>query len=213
MKNMPREKIEQIAENILSNGDVLAKHGTTLNNAISIINTGFNYSRTSFVVQTSKNVEALCGYGWKDNAPDDATNVVIQVPREFIKDLLGMNDEEYARWLKRIKDNNMEENVFDIVTTFEEVERPKISIDSKIPMPIMKPPFLAHIPQEFIVGAFVWCNGKTYLNLGKDESPLDNLAFIPNENFYLNMQEEDKKEYISQMRAKLGLDSEGRKTK
>lgn len=81
MENMPREKIVKIANTIFENGDIIANHVTSIKNAMSIINTGFDYHRTSFVVQKTKSIDCLCVYGWKDNEPNDATNVVIEIPR------------------------------------------------------------------------------------------------------------------------------------
>ena len=203
MESLPRSKVEEIALSILDNGDIIAKHGTSVENALSIIDTGFNFHRTSYVIQKSKNIEALCRYGWKDNPPNDSANVIIEIPREFFMDLLYMTSvDEYNNWLSAI-DENMKQGVLDSVTTFERTEGKKVG---KFYIP---PQFEAHIPQEFIVGAFIWCNGKTCLNLAEEESALDNLNFIPNENFYLNMPPDKKIEFLREMRAKLGIEERG----
>lgn len=207
MENMPRKKIEEIATNILNNGDIVAKHGTSIENALSIINTGFNYHRTSFVMQSSKSIEALCGYGWKENGPDDSANVIIQVPREFIMDLFSMDADNYQKWLQNIIKDNNQEAVINSITTFEIVPVQDLDATSKFSVPLM-PLFSAHIPLEFIVGTFIWCNGKTYLRLKEGESALDNLTFVQNDNFYLNMQADDKKEFIRKMRQKMGIEEE-----
>ena len=85
MESMPREKIEEIALKILYSGDIIAKHGTSVKNALSIINTGFDFQRTSFVMQVSKKIEPLCGYGWKENGPNDSANVIIEIPTPSLK--------------------------------------------------------------------------------------------------------------------------------
>lgn len=205
MKNLQRNKIEEIALTILNNGDITAKHGTSIENAMSIINTGFNYHRTSYVMQNKKDINLLCGYGWKDNPPNDSTNVVIQVPRQFIMDLLSMtNLEEYSMWLENVINNYNCEDILKSFTTFEWFPEKKVGKFTT------SPSFKAHIPQEFIVGAFIWCNGKTYLSLGEDESPLDNLNFVENERFYLNLSPEDRKEFVNRMREKLGIKTESK---
>ena len=210
MENMPRERIAELATNILSSGDIVAKHGTSIENALSIINTGFNYQRTSFVIQTSKSIEALCGYGWKENGPNDSANVIIEVPREFIMDLLSINNDGYQKWLQNIIDGNNQEAVINSITTYE-MQHIQNSSTNSLFSPPMPPIMSAHIPQEFIVGAFIWCNGKTYLRLDEGESALDNLTFIPNDNFYLNMQADAKKEFIRKMRTKIGIADDEKK--
>ena len=119
MQNLPREEIIQIANSILSNSDVIAKHGTSVANAQSIINTGFNYNRTSFVMQTSKSVEALCGYGWKENGPDDSTNVIIEIPKDFMMDLLSLDDDGYNSWIQSVINDEAQEAVLNSLTSFE----------------------------------------------------------------------------------------------
>ncbi len=205
MESMPREKIEEIALKILYSGDIIAKHGTSVKNALSIINTGFDFQRTSFVMQVSKKIEPLCGYGWKENGPNDSANVIIEIPREFFMDLLHMSDiDEYNEWIQNIINKDMQQTVLDNVTKFEFIEAKK-SGSFFVP-----PSFKAHIPQEFIVGAFIWCNGKTYLNLKEGESALDNLNFIPNERFYLNLPSEEKNKLLDEIRQKLGIEDKGK---
>ena len=63
------------------------------------------------------------------------------------------------------------------------------------------------------MGTFIWCNEKTYLRLKDTESALDNLAYIPNNNFYLNLERDSKKEFIEKMRLKLSLEINDRKVK
>ncbi len=208
MESMPKKQIEKIASNILDSGDIIAKHGTSVKNALSIINTGFYFHRTSFVMQIRKSIEGLCGYGWKENGPNDSANVIIEVPREFFMDLLNMSTiDQYNNWLQNIINKNLQEEVLNSVTTFEYFEAKRDR------MLILPPTFKAHIPQEFIVGAFIWCNGKTYLNLKEGENALDNLNFVPNEKYYLNMQPDEKRKFLSEMRSKLGIEERGKSLK
>lgn len=211
MKNMTRNEIEQIATNIIQTGDIIANHGTSIENAISIINTGFNFTRTSLAIQPSKNIESLCGYGWKENGPDDSSNVIISIPKSFIMDLLSINDDEYQKWLQNVIDNELQRDVINSVATLKKEEGQELNINST--RFFIRPTISAHIPENFIAGAFIWCNGKTYLNLKEGESALDNLSFIPNENFYLNMSPESKSEFIEKMRNKMGLEIENKKMK
>ena len=192
MDSLPRETIERIAKEIIKTGDVIAKHGTSVENAKKIMQTGFNYNRTSYIMQTSDNLEALYGYGWKENMPGDATNVVIQVPREFFKDLLSYTDEQYDAWISHIKQNNKQEDLLLTVTDIEFENGPG-------GLPRIK----GHIPKEFIIGAFVWCNNMTYWRIGPNDNAADNLNFIMNEEYYCNLSKEEKELFIEKMRRKI----------
>lgn len=205
MESMPRRQIENIASVILNSGDIIAKHGTSIEKALSILNEGFDFHRSSYAIQTSKDIETLCKYGWKNNKPGDSTNVIIEVPREFFIDLFSISSiDDYNNWIQEIKNKNMQEVILNSVTTFEYVESEEME-DSLTP-----PAYSAHIPREFIAGAFIWCNGKTYLNLEEGENSLDNLSFVPNEKFYLNLQPDEKRNFLREMKDKLGIDERGK---
>lgn len=207
MESLLREQIEAIATSIFNHNDVIAMHGTSIKNALSILNTGFNFSRTSYVMLNNKNIKALCGYGWKENAPDDAANVIIAVPREFWMDLLSMSSiEEYNNWIQNVINHDMQDGALDSLTSYEY----DFETARRLKMPEA---FSAHISEAFIAGMFVWRNGKTYLNLGKDESALDNLNYIENKKFYLNLSLEERKEIVAQMREKLGIGDKNKSRK
>lgn len=210
MQNLPREKIIQIASSILSNGDIIAKHGTSVANAQSIINTGFNFNRTSFVMQTSKSVEALCGYGWKENGPDDSTNIIIEVPKDFLMDLLSLDENGYNSWIQGVINDEAQEAVLNSLTSFEYTPSKEVNTNTRFSF-VLPPAFSAHIPKEFVVGAFIWCNGKTYLRLADGESALDNLSFVSNEGFYSNLDADQKAVFVEKMRSKLGIDGNRKK--
>lgn len=50
MENLPKEIIEKISQEIIKNGEIIAKHGTSVDKAKKIMETGFNYTRTSYVM-------------------------------------------------------------------------------------------------------------------------------------------------------------------
>lgn len=190
MESLSRKTILKISQEILSNGDIIAKHGTSIDNAKRIMETGFNYNKTSFVIQKSSNIESLYNYMWKENKPSDATNVIIQVPIDFIKDLLGFNEEQYNSWISHIKEKGLQEV---LLMSFTDFEFEKNRFD-----------FKAHIPKEFIYGTFIWCNNITYHQcLGSNVDLSNNLNFIKNENFYSNLTKEEKKKFVEGMRNKV----------
>lgn len=209
MESIPREQIEAIATNIFDCSDIIAMHGTSVKNGLSILNAGFNFNKTSYVMLGNKSIKALCCYGWKENKPNDAVNVIIAVPREFLMNLLSMsNIEEYNNWIQNAINNDMQEGILNSLTSFEYHERKQ---SGRYFFPAS---FSAHIPEAFIVGMFVWCNGKTYLNLlVKEESALDNLNYIENKKFYLNLSSEERNEVVTQMREKLGIESKDKSRK
>ncbi len=181
MEKMTRENIENIANKILEESDIIAKHGTTIANAQSILENGFLYYRTSFVLQKSKSAEGLCDYGWKDTAaPDDTATVIISIKKEFIKDWFGLNDEEYEKWIQA-HENDKKTYIDAFSGCFN----------------------IAKTPKELIAGVFVWCDGKTYLNLEKDESALDHMTFIENKKFYNNLSVEEKLKFIKELPDKI----------
>lgn len=191
MENLPKEIIEKISQEIIKNGEIIAKHGTSVDKAKKIMETGFNYTRTSYVMQTDNNIEHLYSYGWKENGPGDATNVIIQVPREFFKELLGYSDEQYNSWISNVKESKRQEDLLRTVTDIEYLQEGR-SLR-----------FKGHIPREFIVGAFIWCNNMTYLRLGPNDNAVDNLNFIKNKYYYCNLPIEEKKNFVEMMRRKM----------
>jgi len=169
MEKMTKQQIIEIGEKILERADVIAQHGTSINNALSIMKTGFNYTRTSMVMHTSKNVPELCTYGWKENAAGDAANVIISVPKTFFKQMLGYSDEEYQNWINNIPCKNATELLLRSLTTIE-FDAPGVV-------------FAAHVPKEFIKGTFIYTDNKNYLSfMGDWEAGMDHLTYLENEN-------------------------------
>lgn len=92
MRKLSKEEILEIVQKIFSGSDIIAKHGTSITNALSILETGFNYDKTSMVGQKSKDPVKLCSYGWKESKRGVSYNGILlpgieicHVPREFVK--------------------------------------------------------------------------------------------------------------------------------
>ena len=190
MESMPREEIERLTKKIFADSDYIVKHGTSYKNADSIMATGFNWWRTSFVEQKDKNVEHLAGYMWKENGPNDAANVVLSIPKEFIKIWFGLDDEKYSQFIQQrdIKGEFMSWGCI--------FEQEGINGNFKNGTP----PILGfHLPPEFVAGAYFWCDGKTYLNLyGTNESAMDHLHFVPNPRYFCNLSPEEKAKFVKE---------------
>lgn len=188
MVKQDRCVIEETAKKILDSGDVFALHGTSIENALSIMETGYDFHRTSFVSLNEKSIVVMCSYGWKENARGDAANVIIEVPASFYKQLIGLSEEEYESW----KNNNLRE-----VGT-------ETALKSLAHMEINGPFMQAHIDREFIRGVFIFCDDKTYVDfLNNKEEALNHLCFIENEHFFDNLPSLEQREFVDATRMRI----------
>lgn len=199
-----REEIKKVGNEILSNNSVIAQHGTGHENAVSIMNTGFNYNKTSYILNSEKDFRRLCCYSWKENSQ---SNVILAIPQSFVKDFTGMDEKDYDSWISKIKGAKLEKAVLKLFTDIEckTISQKKEEAANRFwnLMPDIKI-FEAHIPKEFVCGMFTWLNGKDSISVSKDgEEYLDFLQYDSNANFYCNLTEEDKINFIDSMKHKL----------
>jgi len=188
MEKLSREQIEQIGNTILSESDIIANHGTTINNGLSIMNTGLNFNRTSMIINDG-NIIKLCTYGWKETAIGDSSNIIISIPKSFLKSLLGYDDEQYNNWITKIKTSDDKQPVINSVC------------DTEI---ISGPFFKSTLPKEFIRGMFIYTDGTNRSSfLNNQEEGMNHLTYIDNKNYYENLTEEEQKSFVSEMRKKM----------
>lgn len=199
------EKIRQIGEMLLSESDIIAKHGTSINNAMSILKTGFNYDKTSMAIQKTDNITRLCAYGWKNNSGGDAANVVLSIPKSFFKDLYGWDEQTYDNWADGIKKQELQQDVIDGMSN-KKYEQQKVVTSGMSNMkfgglPALPPKFTATLPKEFVRGALIFTDGKNYLSfLNNEEEALNYLTYVDNPGFYENLSLEEKEKFISRIR-------------
>lgn len=204
--SMSREQIEQISGWILSNGDITAKHGTSIEKAKKIIETGFYWHRPSFIIQHDDNIEHLYGYAWKANEGGDVANVIIQIPKEFYLEFYDITEEEYDSIISGFKktEESRPKSVFFatevlvdprelVINSFSEERKESISFDN------LTTGTSRYLPREFIVGAFIRTDDNTYLS-APEASIVDNLTFISNDQFYSNLSAEQKNEFMQKMK-------------
>lgn len=208
---MSKNEILKIANEILDEG-VVAVHGTSIENAKSIMATGLNGNRTTYIVISGKrDPKVLATYGWKENAPGDAANVVINVPKKYLELLIGYTPLEAEAKIEYFRNAGLEE---EIIRSFMDIKVETMSSYSKgmfkIP-PIQREVF--KIPKEFIRGCFVYVNNTSCRSFLSDkdgkfdyEKALENLIFIDNPEFFCNLSEEQQDEFIKIMREKVGLE-------
>ena len=200
MEKLSKEKINEIAKNIFDSSDIIGKHGTSVANALSILETGFYFDKTSMVIQTSKDITALCSYGWKNNRAGDATNVIIALPKLFIKMLKGMNANKYEEWIKMIYTNNYGESMLIGVSSIVEtriIQSSTKTIGNSTLAPISVPYTKRHIPRELIKGFFAFCDGKTYRDfLSKPEEALEHLTYFENPHYFDNLSLEEQEQFV-----------------
>ena len=188
MEKHSKEKIIEIGKKILIESDIIAKHGTSISNALSILDTGFNFHRNSMVVQKSKDIGSLCAYGWKENARGDAANVIISVSQAFLKIWQGLDSEQYDQWIKYVYNNDYNVSVIYSVSKMEVIKE-----SGSYPGGIK-----SHVPKEFIKGCFIYCDNKNYLDflLNYDEA-LEHLTYIENPGFFDNLTLQEQKAFIN----------------
>ena len=198
MEKLPREKIIEKANEIFNTCDVVAKHGTSLKNAVSIMDTGFRFDKTSMAGQISKDPVKLCSYGWKENPAGDSTNVIIVLPKSFIKMLKGYNDEEYEQWLERyVKDGTDSTMLFYGVADVIPGESTEFM---GIPLPGIDK---YCVPREFVKGFFFFCDNTTYLNFVHDPSEaLEHLSYVENEHYFENLSPVEQQAFVEELIAK-----------
>ena len=188
MEKMSKEQIENIGKSILSESDVVALHGTSIENGLSILETGFNFTRTSMVICDSDDVISLCTYGWKEIEAGQAANIIISIPKKFYKALLNYNDESYTAWIKNVKENDLQQKLIESVADFN----------------FNGPVFKATVPREFIRGMFVYTDNKNYLSfLNNKEEGMNYLTYIDNQHYFMNLSNEEKEVFIENMKNKL----------
>ena len=183
MDKLGRDEIEKIGNCILSESDIVATHGTSIENAQNIMNTGFRFNRTSMIFQ-GDNVVNLCTYGWKENPVGDAANVVISIPKDFFKQLLDIDNTAYLDWV-----NNIENKDSIIYSVCDIVANGSI--------------FRAIVPSEFIRGMFVYTDNKNYLSFANMKDGMDYLTYFDNPNYFNNLNEEEKTNFVNNMKQKI----------
>ena len=198
MRKLSKEEILEIAQKIFSGSDIIAKHGTSITNALSILETGFNYDKTSMVGQKSKDPVKLCSYGWKESKRVEASNVILSISKLFMKKLNGFSDEEYERWLENLNQKNVSsEMLFYGVSDKEEKEG--VSYNG-ILLPGIE---ICHVPREFVKGCFVFCDNTNYMDfLSNQEEALEHLTYIENENYFDNLSVEEQDRFIEEYKSK-----------
>ena len=192
MEKLSKEQVLDVANNIFETCDIIAKHGTSISSAMSIIDTGFDFDKTSMVGQKSKDPVLLCSYGWKENMRGDATNVILAIPKSFVMKLNNMSESVYEAWKESVLEKGSDaEFLFYAVSKEKEdkvIERPS-------GFPQLPPVIKRNVPKEFIKGFFVFCDNTNYLDfISNPEEALNHLSYVENENFFdnLTMEEQDK---------------------
>lgn len=211
---MSKEEILKIADSILNEG-VVATHGTSIESAKSIMKTGLDVKRTTFIVY-SKNREAryLATYGWKENEKGNAANVVITIPISFLQLLVGYSYEEAEAKIQEFRNEDIEEEIIRSIMDIKEDTIANAPEENKFHIPLLPKP-LFNIPKEFIRGVFVYQNNTNYLSFFNNgtydyEQALQNLIFWDNPNYFCNLSEEQQDEFIKIMREKIGLEKQKR---
>lgn len=194
MEKKTKEEIISIANSIFNDSDIIAKHGTSVANAVSILETGFNFDKTSMMGQKTKDPIKLCSYGWKENKRGDATNVILSVPKTFMMKLNNWTEEEYKNWLeKTIKTGDDSELIMYAVSKEEVTEE----IEYIPGFPKLPGLTKRNVPREFIIGFFAFCDNTNYLDfITNPEEALDHLTYVENQYYFNKLTEEEQDKFV-----------------
>ena len=70
-----KEQIIDIGNSILQESDIIANHGTSIENGLNILETDLKFNRTSMIINDTKDIISLCTYGWKENETGNSANI------------------------------------------------------------------------------------------------------------------------------------------
>ena len=197
MEKMPRNQIEEIGKDILSRTDIIAQHGTSIANAKSIMETGFNFTRTSYVINSKKDLILLCTYGWKENFKGDAANVIMCLPKSFFIQLIGFDNSAYSMWIDNALRQNQQAQLLDSITYFDFSS--SVNKDDMV----MRG-YKGTIPREFVKGCFIYTDNTNYLSFFPDNNAgMDHLTYIENPNYFENLSKDDQALFVEEMRNKI----------
>ncbi len=198
MEKLLRKQVVEIANQVFDNCDIVAKHGTSLSSAVSIMETGFDYDKTSMIGQASKDPVKLCAYGWKESKRGEASNVILAIPKSFIMKLNGFDEKQYNEWVKQriVKGSDAEMLLYAVsdkketgITSFGGITLPGIE--------------KCHLPREFVKGSFFFCDNTNYMDfLQNPEEALDHLAYMDNEYFFDNLTPEEQDKFVDEFKGK-----------
>lgn len=83
---MERKEVLDIVKSFLKTENIVAMHGTTVDAAKSIMNTGLRVKRTTFLeADEQSDARAVATYTWKDVPTDNSSNVIIVIPSIFFR--------------------------------------------------------------------------------------------------------------------------------
>lgn len=198
MEKFPKEKIIEVANEIFESCDVVAKHGTWFHKAMSIMETGLDYDKTTMAGQVSKDPIKLVSYGWKEVPAGEAANVILALPKTFIKKLNGMNDEQYKEWLAKFLNRGPDAEIL----LYAASEKHNTGIIEYKGVTLQGTES-CHLPREFVKGSFFFCDNKTYFDFIKNpEEALEHLTYVENEYFFDNLTPEEQDKFVEAFRGR-----------
>ena len=169
-------KNDNILNSIINTGDIIAKYRTNIDNIDNILKNGFIFEKADLVIQDKKELEKLLSSELKNK---NINNVIIVIPKTFIKEIRDFDDKDYEDWKKLTKDVSYREFMFQAFSDIVEKEDIKEN-EFGLSLPSLTS---FHLPKEFVIGYIGEDNGKKVL--------------IDNPNFFDNITKEKQKEFIN----------------
>ena len=169
-------KNEDILNSIINTGDIIAKYRTSIDKIDNILKNGFNFEKADLVMQDKNELGKYLSLKDKDKNSND---VIIVIPKSFIKEIRDFDDKDYDDWKKLTKDVSYREFMFQAFSDI--VEKEDIKEDEfGLSLPSLTS---FHLPKEFVIG---------YIGEDKGEKVL-----IDNPNFFDNITKEKQKEFVN----------------
>jgi len=175
-------------KNILEPSNFVFLHGTSIDSAEKIFESGLNIDRTTTVsCSPDDSPFKLASYAWKDIKPKQSVAVVVEIPmKEIFTKVYGENF-SIDSWLIDLRNKNFEESVLMSLSNHEENDTPwGRSI----------------VPNYFIRGAAQLKDRKYYMERA-NENNISKISFYENPNYFSNLPENKQGEIITQIKGKV----------
>lgn len=193
---MERKEVLDIVKSFLKTENIVAMHGTTVDAAKSIMNTGLRVKRTTFLeADEQSDAREVATYTWKNVPTDNSSNVIIVIPSIFIQITSQRSPEEVKMLIEQLRTDNLTEGIIKNVSWEMESDYSFLPSEQNY-----------IIPQEFIRGAFIHTNNtggiaqaELFAKLGREAAldySVDNLEFMENPRYFENLTVLEQRDFV-----------------
>ena len=175
-------------KDILNQDNFVFLHGTSIDSAEKIFESGLNVNRTTTVSCSPKdNPFKLASYSWKDIKPKQSVGIVVEIPMKEICSKIYDDNFSIDSWLSNLRSNNFEESILMSLSNQQENNNPLRGFV---------------VPEYFIRGATQLKNRQDYME-SADESNISKISFYENPNYFSNLPKDKQGEIITKIKEKI----------